>query len=154
MFTGAELLLISGGLNAGSTVLGLGSAYSADKINEIVADTEAKIVAENTKVQAANIRREGDAVMGAARTALAASGVDVAGGGTVDVIERRITQDTERDAYATLFSGEREANALRDQADAYGKRAQDSLRAGILNIGSTVFDTAAGVSKWKRSQTQ
>jgi type IV secretory pathway TrbL component len=73
MFTGQELLLISGGINAAGTVLGFGSAYSADKINEIVADTEAKLVAENAKTQAALIRREGDAVAGSARTAMAAS---------------------------------------------------------------------------------
>lgn len=147
-FTGAEALIIQGGLNIGGTILGMGSAYGADKINAINADAEAKITLEDSKQQAAVVRRQGAAVKGAARTALAASGVDLAGGGTVDVIEQQITKDTETDAYATLLTGERTAAQLRQKGSDLRRGAKDAITAGALGVGDTILGSGDRLGKW------
>jgi hypothetical protein len=152
MFTGAEVLLIQAGLNAAGTVLGMGSAYTADKINAINADAEAKIARSEADQQAIAIRRQGEGAKGAARAALAASGVSLAGGGTVDQIEQQITRDTEHDAYAALLTGDRTVRALQQSASEYRRGAKDSVTAGALQIGDTVLGTGAKLGNWKRSQ--
>ena len=152
MLTGAEVLLIQGGLNAAGTILGLGNDYSSDKINKIVADTNAKMALEDARQQAAAVRRQGDSTAGAARAAMAASGVTVSADGTPGAIERRIEQDTQTDIYATLLTGQRQANEYRARADAFKRSARDTSVAGGLDLGSTVFGTMANLGKWKRSQ--
>lgn len=152
MLTGAEVLLIHGGLNAAGTVLGLGNQYTSDKINKIVSETNARLALEESQQQAASVARQGQAVSGAARAAMAASGVTVSADGTAGVIERQIAEDTQRDIYATLLTGQRTANEYRARGDAYRKSARDAVVAGGLDLGSTVFGTMGQLDKWKRSK--
>lgn len=148
MLTGAEVLLIHGGLNAAGTILGLGNQYTSDKINKIVSETNARLALEDAKQQAAGVARQGAAVAGGARAAMAASGVTVSADGTPGTIERQIEEDTQRDIYETLLTGQRVANEYRARADAYKKSARDAVTAGAFDIGGTVFGTARGLGKW------
>lgn len=150
MITGAEMLLISGGLNAASTVMNIGAINGEEKANAIIAAANARIAKQDAEQEATRLRDRGAATAGAARTALAASGVDLAGGGTVDVIEQDIRRTTERDAYAALLGGERLAEQYTTEAGNARRRAKDAVTSGVLQIGGTVMGTMYGIDRWQR----
>lgn len=150
MITGAEMLLIQGGVNALGTVMQMGAITGADKVNSIIAETNARLAKKDAEYDAARIRAQGAQAEGSARSAMAASGVDVAGGGTADLIQTEIAKNTERDAFAMLLSGERAASEYRQSAHNARRDAKDATTSGILQIGATAMDTAAGIDRWKR----
>lgn len=150
MITGAEMLLISGGMNAASTIMNMGALGGEEKINAIIAASNARLAKQDAEQDATRIREQGERTAGSARTALAASGVDLAGGGTVDVVEQDVRRTTERDAYAALLAGDRLADQYTQESKNARARAKDATTAGVLQIGQTVMSTAYGVDRWQR----
>lgn len=113
------------------------------------ADAEAR-AAENLAAQhrdaaqqeAKRIREAGDKTRGAARAAMAASGIDVNSGSAV-TIEDDILQGSEMDAYMTLLTGDRKATSLHDSASIARARGSSAMMGSALGAVST------GLQGWK-----
>lgn len=87
--------------------------------------------------EADRIRRAGKKSQGAARAALAKSGVDV-NAGTSLLIEDEIGAESEKDARMTLLTGRRQSDASlfsADQARARGRNAQRASQLGAISTG-------------------
>lgn len=132
MCTGLEAAAL--GAAAGGTILG-------GRSQKRQADEAAAARLAEAKSRARAIRKARGETMAQATVAQAASGVSVTDGGTVDVVQREIAANAERDALMELLSGERDARALR-------RAGKDAMRASVLNAASLGFDAAAG---WKRA---
>jgi hypothetical protein len=134
MCTGGEVAAAGAVISAGSSILG---GRSAKKAGKAAAAAEEAAAMERAK----NIRKAGRETRSAANAAFAASGVDVNGGGTPDVIQRTIAYESELDAINAILSGKRNARALR-------KGGQAAQTASVLDAGATLASAYGG---WQRS---
>lgn len=113
---------------------------------QYAANVQAAEINQSAQAQAQKIRKLAQQTRGQARSSLAASGVDV-NTGTSDVIDEEILRDSESDAYNTILSGERQANAVRRG----GEAANDAGESSAL---STIVGAAGGqYSRWKQTNT-
>jgi hypothetical protein len=92
--------------------------------------------------EAKRIRTAGDKTRGAARAALAGSGIDVNSGSAI-TIEDEIATGSEMDAYNTLLTGQRKATSLTDSAAIARARGKNAVTSSLLGSVST------GLSGWK-----
>jgi len=105
-------------------------------------DTQAAYAQDEAQAQADKIRRITRRDQGAARAALAASGVDV-NRGTAMLVDQEIGTWGEQDALNAVLTGKREASLQR----LAGKNA---LMQGYTGVGSALMGGASQYSKWKR----
>lgn len=91
------------------------------------------------RVQAKQIRAQGDRQRGSARAAMAASGINVDGIGTPTIVDKGISQRSEHDAFLTLLGAD--DRARRTDQQAYGAELQgDQARsAGYMGAGSSLL---------------
>lgn len=137
----------------GGAILQAGSAYKQGQdakrqANAAAAEDEyqAGLERSNSLADAKSIRRAGRRARGETLSSYAASGVKIGEGSTLDV-ERELMEDVERDAYMTILTGERRANAY--QREAANKRAQgrSAARAGTISAFTSLLSAGAGYAK-------
>lgn len=143
----ATLLQIAGGLYAGATAAGQGQAAEAQ--------SEVDAAAENiaARDRAKKIRKLGRLQAGAARSALAASGIQVGGVGTPLVIDREIAQSVEDDAWAEILTGQSRAAALRREGQLLAEEGESQLYGSLIGAGATLLGSAGEAEqkdRWKR----
>lgn len=132
-----------------STGLSISGQLAKGQADRAAAKAEAR-AAENLAAQARDaavqeamqIRKAGERTRGAARAALAASGIDV-NSGTAITIEDEIGSSSEISAYRKLLTGDREATSLQDKAAIARARGKNAMSASILGSVST------GLQGWK-----
>lgn len=158
MCTGLEPVVLA----AGASVLAAGGAIMSGQQQKKMADyqaSQAEADAEASKaaakVEAARIRKAGQAQASQANAALAASGVET-GEGTALRITSGIAGDAEQDAFQTMTDGLHASNRLKAQAQADRIGGSNSATAGYISAGSSLL---AGGSKaysgwrtWKDGQ--
>jgi hypothetical protein len=154
MCTGVEIALI------GSAIVGTTAAIYSGQVQKETAEVNAELqrregdAAKDAAVaQAEKIRKAARAQEGQANAALAASGVAI-GEGTPIVINEKINQDAEEDAYNTLLTGSRQQRTAGDQAGLTRFQGQAAANASYLNAASTVLSTGASYGQWKTSQAK
>lgn len=133
------LTAIALGAQAVGTVLQMKGAVQSAEFEASQLATQGaqeKIAAEE---EAAKIRKAGEKQAGAARAALAASGVDVNSGTAININED-IYSGAESDAQNTLLTGKRRATTLNEQSRqtikaGYGK-SMTSLLSGATNMAT------------------
>lgn len=149
-FSGATAMWLAAGASAA------GALYQGKVASDLANDKAREDQIQKAQVDAAaaeeakRIRKAGERQAGAARAALAASGVDVDQGTAIN-INQDITQRTQDDAYQTLLTGQRKSDALSRSADQSYKSAVDSLNGGVLSAGSSALRGYAG---WKSVRVQ
>lgn len=132
-----------------STGVSIAGQLQQGRAARAAADAEAR-AAENLAAQtrdaaqqeAKRIRLAGDRTRGAARAAMAASGIDV-NSGTAVTIEDDIATSSEMDAYMTLLTGERKSTSLQDSAAISRSRGANAMTASLLGSVTT------GLQGWK-----
>ena len=144
------------GIGTAISAFGTLQAGSAQKSQYEYQAKQANIDARNeasaAKVRADKIRKAAIQEQGAARANLAASGVDVNAGTSVE-INRKIGQNSEEDALVEILNGDTSASRLRDQARNYKTAGKNASQASFLNSGSTLLQGGAQVySGWRDIQ--
>lgn len=141
----ATLMMVSAGL----TVAGkLYEGYARNEAAQTEADQQRRAAAESEVAaveEAKRIRAAGKRTQGAARAALAASGVKV-DQGTSLLIDEDIGRRTEEDAYNTLLTGQRRSRSMNDSAKQSMQSGQNSLLASVMSAGASA---AGGLAGWK-----
>lgn len=107
------------------------------------------------RLHANNIRRSADAQRSATRASMAASGIQVTGEGTPILIDQKIGEDAEHDAFMTLISSKNSSISSKNSssiaseragAEAYGLRQQGSRAQKSANVSSVGSLLSAGSS--------
>jgi hypothetical protein len=111
------------------------SAVSKGLGEQNQANDAAQQVSTEARVRAANIRKLAAQTRSAARAGYAASGVTV-DEGSAALTDRYITQQSELDAFYSVFSGDTKAASLRES----GKAA---VTGGVLEGAGSVLSTYA-----------
>lgn len=115
-------------------------------------EIEAAQTRQAYREQAEKIRRIGRAQASEARAAYAASGVSI-GSGTPVLINEQIQNDTESDAYNTILTGNRRADALEAQAAISRRTGSSMATAGQRGATGSLLSTAGSTySAWKKNQ--
>lgn len=96
--------------------------------------------------EAKRIQKAGDRTAGAARAALAASGVMVDQGTSININED-IYKRASDDAYQTLLTGQRKASNLTANADQAIKSGQNAMTSSLLSAGASAFSGWKGVKE-------
>ncbi len=112
------------------------SAYYKYQGKQAAADANAEV--SYAKIRADKIRKAGLLRQSEARASLAASGVDVDAGTSVE-INRKIGENTEADALTEILDGTNKANKMRAQAAGYNMSASNASRSGNLNALSRLM---------------
>ena len=146
MCTGLEPVILA----AGASVLAAGGAIMSGQQQKKMAgyqasqaEADAEAARAQGKVEAARIRKAGQAQASQANAALAASGVET-GEGTAVRITSGITGDAEQDAYQTIFNSVNQSARLNAQAQADRIGGKNAATAGYISAGSSLL---AGGSK-------
>lgn len=142
------LIVASTVIAAGSAVYGGIQQSNAADAQAKLADQQAREEADAARAQAEAIRSADKYKRGQARAALAASGVQVDQGTAVQ-IDQNIAQNTEQDAFSTLLTGQRRANASQNEASAYRSQASGDLVAGALNGTNSLLSSGTNYYKSK-----
>ena len=122
----------------------------AANFNAEQAEIEAVQTRDAYRDQAEKIRRIGRAQASEAKAAYAASGVSI-GAGTPVLINERIQDDTESDAYNTILTGNRRADAIEAQADMTRRSGASAATAGRRAATGSLLSTAGSTySTWKK----
>ena len=139
----------------GSTLLSAYGMYQQGQqgkaMNNYQAALEDQRAAEErdaAKAEAEKIRNAKEIQRGAARAALAGSGVGV-GDGTAVVIDQDIAQRYEEDAFTTLLNGNRRARSAGRQASMYRVAGKNAASEGLMGAGTTVLGGAMKYASWK-----
>lgn len=150
----APLVLAAvGGVMAAKGQRDAGTAQQqAANFNADQDEIEAAQTRDAYREQAEKIRRIGRAQASEAKAAYAASGVSV-GSGTPVLINEQIKDDTESDAYNTILTGNRRADALEAQAALSRRSGSSMATAGQRAATSSLLSTAGSTySTWKKSK--
>lgn len=149
-------------LTIGSSLVGTGlSVYSQQQQGKAaqrqaeytarVQENEAAAAEDAAQAQAEKIRLEGRRIAGQARASLAASGVDVNAGSSLEN-QRQIALNTENDALSTILTGGRQGSTLRQQAGL--SRASGANARAAADIGSAtslIGGVGRAASGWQRA---
>ena len=144
------------GIGTAISAFGTLQAGSAQKSQYEYQAKQANIDARNeasaAKVRADKIRKAAIQEQGAARANLAASGVDVNAGTSVE-INRKIGQNSEEDALVEILNGDTSASRLRDQARNYKTAGKNASQASFLSAGSTLIEGGSKVyNGWRTAK--
>lgn len=99
--------------------------------------------------EARRIRKAGEKQAGAARAALAASGVVVDQGSAININED-IYQRSESDAQQILLTGKRRSDALNRQSSQSINAGQNAVTGSLLSAGATALTGWKGVRDAKK----
>lgn len=122
-----------------SGVMSAVTQRGAGKVAQAEAYASAAEEESNARAEAAVLRRQGERQRGAALAAIAASGVKIGEGSTLDA-ERQVMEDAYRDEYMVMLTGDRRARAMRRQGD-------DARRAGRINAVNSLLQAGAGAAR-------
>jgi hypothetical protein len=138
----------SGALSAVGAIKQGNATAEADNAQAAALMQQSNQAIQSARDQAAIIRRNGASAQGAARTAAAASGVDVnSGSAALDV--QHIGNQANSDALAAITNGARQAVTLQtnaQQVQAAGENAKSASRVSALASGLSSF------SRWKMAK--
>lgn len=113
-------------------------------------DERAALLVSQGKQSARRYREQGQANVGQANAAMAASGVDVSQGTAADV-RSKITQNSEQDALNAILSADENATNLQQTAANTRMAAADARNAGNKSALATIFKGAGSAySIWKK----
>lgn len=101
---------------------------------------------DDAQAEAANIRRAGDRQRGETLAGIAASGVKIGEGSTLDA-ERQVLEQAARDEYMTILTGERQASAYRRQAANQRAAGRDARRAANIGAFSSLLSAGGSFAK-------
>lgn len=137
--------IIASGLAAAGTIYEGNAKKQAQDAQALGDDIQAAQEIEASKQEAIRIRRAGEKTAGAARAALAASGISVDSGTAININED-ITQGAELDAFNTILTGKRKADAFQRSASQARAVGQNAVSASILSAAASGAKSYAG---WK-----
>lgn len=140
----ATMMALSTGVSVVGQVMQGRAQAKAASIEAQQLELQAAQQREAARQEAENIRRAGEKQAGAARAALAGAGVDV-GSGTAININEDIYQGSEMDAYNTLLTGGRTADATSFRASQTYKAGSNALTSSLLSAGTTALSGWKGV---------
>lgn len=145
----AMMMAISAGVSVmGSIAQGQAQKQAADaQAREYENQANAAKVAATQ--EAVRIRKAGEKTAGAARAALAASGVVVDAGTGVNINED-IYRNSESDAQNTLLTGSNQASSLNRSANQSRIAGNNAVTSSLLGAASAGMQGYAG---WKSAQT-
>ena len=112
---------------------------------------QAENVESEAGAQASKIRKQGRINAGAARAALAASGVKTDEGSGLEA-QRQIAANSENDALATILTGKRQGDALRTSAEFTRRTGQAAQQAAqTQQQGTAIAGIGTAASGWQRA---
>lgn len=157
---GMDPLTIGLTLSAISTGVDVISSISNGNAQKQNAEDNAEIARRNAAqekdaavAQAEKIRIAAKRQQSAANAGLAASGVDLNSGSAVKINDF-INLNSEQDAYTTILTGTRGAQASLNQASMFSRQGSNAQSAGFLNAGSSLLAGGAAIgSGWKTGGT-
>lgn len=139
----------TGTMMALSSAISIAGQLAQGRAQKSAGDAEASMIErqdaqqrDQAQQEAHRIRRSARKVSGAARAAMAASGIDV-NRGTALTIEDEITHESEKDAFNVLLTGKRRSDAADFAADQARARGSNAQTASVLGSVST------GLQGWK-----
>lgn len=139
-------------ISAGISVVGQIQQGQAQKAAADAQAREQEIAADQNRVaaqqEAARIRKAGERQAGAARAALAGSGIVVDQGSAMNINED-IYRGSESDAFNTLLTGERQTSSLMRSASQSRAAGDNAVTSSLLGAASTGARAYAG---WKSVQ--
>lgn len=139
-------------ISAGLSVAGQLQQGQAAKQAKDAQAHEYDIQAEQAKVEAEQeakrIRAAGEKTAGAARAALAGSGINVDSGSAVNINED-IYRNSESDAHSVLLTGSNRASSYGRSASQARSAGKDAESASLLSAATTAGNAYAG---WKSAQ--
>lgn len=149
MCTGVEIALIAGtALSAGATIMNGQQQKKMADYNAQVAEEEGNQAKADSLIQAEKVRRAARAQQGEARSALAASGVDV-GVGTAEQIQADIGTRGEEDALSLILSGGRKARTLDSEAGMQRAAGSAAATGATVSALGQIAGSAATYGRWK-----
>ena len=107
---------------------------------------------DEAQQEAADIRKGGRIVASASRAAFAGSGVRLDVGGTPDVVEKQIVEDSEEDAAMSILTGERRARSARQQAELSRSSARNASRSAFLSASGTALGAGLAYNRWANAR--
>lgn len=138
-------------ISAGVTVMGTIAQGQAQKRAADAQAREYENQAAAAQVaateEAKRIRKAGERTAGAARAALAASGIVVDEGTGVNINED-IYRNSEQDAFNTLLTGKNRAGSMQRSAAQSRASGKNAVTASLLGAASTGLNAYAG---WKNA---
>lgn len=140
------LAIAASALSATSTLATGVQSYQQGKYERDQAGADAVAAQAAGAVEAKRIREVARRQRGAARAALAGSGVNV-DAGTAGDIQHEITLAGEQDAMTSILNGRNTGRQLQSQGSAAALQGRQRLAGSVLAAGG---DAAYGYSKWKR----
>ncbi len=154
MCTGLEIAaLASAAVGTAATVYGQVEAgnerKAAAEFNAREAENQAAYAQDEAAQRAANIRKAARSQASSADAQLAASGVKIGEGSSID-ISRTIYQQSEVDAYNTIANGRRGSQAGSDQATLLRAGGNNAQTDAYIGAGATILGSASKVaSGWR-----
>ncbi len=136
----------------GMGVSALAQKNAGDEANADAKNTAAQIETESQD-RAGKIRKLAMQTRGAARAALAGSGVDPSSGTGV-LIDQQIQGDSESDVFNTILTASRQAKAVRRGGEIQQKAGNVNALTTVLS-GASMLAAGAGdkYRNWKTSRT-
>jgi len=134
MCTGLEAMAVMQGV--GTVAQGYG-AMQAGNAQRALADAQAIAEQDAAAAEAEKIRTRTKRAQGAARAAIASSGVSLDSATALD-IGQDIGQRGEQDALMTLLSGERRARELRAQGAMSAAQGRGRMVSSVLTAGQQI----------------
>jgi hypothetical protein len=125
----------------GTISQGRTAKYNADTEAEAL-EAQAAMARDDAQGQAARIRRDGAQARGQALGAIAASGVKVGEGSTLDA-ERQVMTDYTQDEYLAILTGERQARGLNTEASNRRRAGRDAMRSSYFSAGTSLLSAGA-----------
>lgn len=145
---GVEAALIAATTLSGVSTLATGlQARQQGKYEQAQANADADAIEAAGLVEAKRVREIGKRQRGAARAALAGSGVNVDMGTATD-LQQEITAAAEQDAMTAILNGSNTGRQLRAEGRMSALRGRQAFGGSLLAAGG---DAAYGYSKWKRA---
>ena len=129
----------------GTVQQGRNAKFNADTDAEAL-EAQAALARDDAQGQASRIRREGAQARGQTLGAIAASGVKVGEGSTLDA-ERQVMTDYTQDEYMAILTGERQARGMQTEARNRRRAGRDAQRASYIQAGTSLL--AAGAAGMK-----
>lgn len=149
----------AGAMSAYGQTQSAGAASAAGKFNASMMERDAQLADQQAQLRErqgvmdeAKVRRDTARTMGAQRSILAGSGVDVGSGSALDILT-----DTDRfgelDALETKYQSDLDAWSIRNQSQSMRAQAKmerqgarNAATAGMLGAGSTLLTTASSTA--------
>lgn len=110
------------------------------------AELAAGVERSDAAMEAARIRRAGEAQRGQTVAGFAGAGVKVGEGSALDA-ERQVMEDVARDEYMAIITGERRASGLEREARYRRMAGSDARRAGELGAATSLLSAGASYAR-------